>query len=46
MRPRSRFLLVGLLCVCGISAAAEPNRDRYGDPLPDGAFARLGSRCP
>jgi WD40 repeat protein len=42
MRPRIRFPWGILLAVCGVSLAAEPMRDRYGDPLPEGASARLG----
>ncbi|MGH7222037.1 MAG: hypothetical protein ACRELF_02305, partial [Gemmataceae bacterium] len=36
----SSLILIGL---CTVSLAAEPKRDHYGDPLPDGAVARLGS---
>ena len=43
MRPRSYLLLGILLWVGSVSLAAEPKRDRYGDPLPEGAVMRLGS---
>ncbi|HWG44722.1 MAG TPA: WD40 repeat domain-containing protein [Gemmataceae bacterium] len=40
---RTRLLSLVLLGVCGASFAAEPARDRFGDPLPEGAIARMGS---
>ncbi len=43
MISSSRSLsLAALLALCG-AVAAEPARDRFGDPLPEGAIARLGS---
>jgi WD40 repeat protein len=38
----NRYLPLLLLCVSGV-LGAEPARDRYGNPLPEGAIARLGS---
>jgi WD40 repeat protein len=37
-----RYLPLMLLFVAGI-LGAEPARDRFGDPLPEGAIARLGN---
>lgn len=37
-----RYLPLVMLCLVGV-LGAEPKRDRFGDPLPDGAIARLGS---
>lgn len=37
-----RYLPFVLLCLAGV-LGAEPKRDPYGDPLPEGAIARLGS---
>jgi WD40 repeat protein len=39
---RKRCLLLVLLGIAG-AQGAEPPRDCYGDPLPEGAIARLGS---
>jgi len=39
---RKHFLPLVLLSVAG-ALGAEPARDRFGDPLPEGAVARLGS---
>lgn len=39
----SRFLVLILVLFGGVALAAEPKRDRFGDPLPEGAVARLGS---
>lgn len=38
----TRYLPLALLCMTG-ALGAEPKRDRFGDPLPEGAIARLGS---
>jgi WD40 repeat protein len=38
----TRYLPLALLCIAGL-LGAEPKRDRYGEPLPEGAIARLGS---
>ncbi|HEY7425530.1 MAG TPA: WD40 repeat domain-containing protein [Gemmataceae bacterium] len=38
---RNRYLPL-VLCVAGV-LGAEPKRERYSDPLPEGAVARLGS---
>src|SRR5262245_35053377 len=35
--------LVVLFVLTGVAVGAEPKRDRHGDPLPDGAVARLGT---
>jgi WD40 repeat protein len=43
MCPRTPLPSLILLCLCSVSLAAEPKRDRFGDPLPEGAIARLGS---
>ncbi|HEY7428360.1 MAG TPA: PQQ-binding-like beta-propeller repeat protein [Gemmataceae bacterium] len=43
MSTQARFLSLILLSLGSASLAAEPARDRFGDPLPDGAVARLGS---
>ncbi len=43
MYASSRLLSLLLLSLGCTSLAAEPARDRFGDPLPDGAVARLGS---
>ncbi len=43
MLSPSRLLSLLLLSLGGMSLAAGPARDRFGDPLPDGAVARLGS---
>src|SRR3954465_2420552 len=40
MPARSAILALLLAWPC---AAGEPKRDRFGDPLPDGAIARLGT---
>ncbi len=37
-----RYLPLMLLCMVSL-LGAEPKRDGYGDPLPEGAIARLGS---
>jgi len=39
---RIRYLPLVLLSVAGV-LGAEPARDRFGDPLPEGAIARMGS---
>lgn len=38
----SLYLPLVLLCMACV-LGAEPKRDRFGDPLPEGAIARLGS---
>ncbi|HEY7425531.1 MAG TPA: WD40 repeat domain-containing protein [Gemmataceae bacterium] len=38
----NRYVPLVLLSVAGL-LGAEPQRDRFGDPLPEGAIARLGS---
>ena len=43
MYPQSRLWSLLLLSLGGASLAAEPARDGFGDPLPDGAVGRLGS---
>lgn len=43
MLARTHVLLMMLFCPCSVALAAEPKLDRFGDPLPEGAFARLGS---
>ena len=43
MYPPTRLSGLVLVGLCALSMAAEPKRDRNGDPLPDGAVARLGS---
>lgn len=43
MSERTRLPLLILLCMGSVSPAAEPKPDRSGDPLPEGAIARLGS---
>ncbi len=43
MCPRTPLSSLILLCLCSLAPAAEPKRDCYGDPLPEGAIARLGS---
>jgi WD40 repeat protein len=43
MRSRTHLPVLILLGVCSSALAAEPKHDRHGDPLPDGAIARLGS---
>jgi WD40 repeat protein len=43
MSTQARFLSLILLSLGSSCLAAEPARDRFGDPLPDGAVARLGS---
>ena len=37
-----RYLPLAFLCIAGV-LGAEQKRDRFGEPLPDGAVARLGS---
>jgi WD40 repeat protein len=44
MHSLPRFHSFALLLACGVSVeSAEPKLDRFGDPLPEGAIARLGS---
>src|SRR5215469_7446004 len=43
MSTQARFLSLILLSLGSVPLAAEPARDRFGDPLPDSAVARLGS---
>src|SRR5581483_8070433 len=43
MSVRTALPLLIPLCLCSVSPAAEPKLDRVGDPLPEGAIARLGS---
>jgi len=40
MRPR---IILAVLAVVASAAGQPPGRDRHGDPLPDGAVARLGT---
>lgn len=43
--PIGRLLLPWLMA-CGLARGADPQLDRYGDPLPPGAVARLGKTWP
>jgi WD40 repeat protein len=43
MCGRTRIHLLILLCLGTVAPAAEPKLDRFGDPLPEGAIARLGN---
>src|SRR5579875_1166218 len=43
MSARTNLSLLILLCLCPVALAAEPKCDRFGDPLPEGAIARLGN---
>src|SRR5262245_61938235 len=38
----TRVIIVFLFCVAPL-CAAEPRVDQYGDPLPEGAIARMGT---
>lgn len=43
MLERRHLHIMILLCLCRAAPAAEPKLDSFGDPLPEGALARLGS---
>ena len=43
MCSQTRLSVVLLLGMGGVAFAAEVKQDRFGDPLPEGAVARLGS---